>query len=306
MNPTCAANEVQAGNMTTSITPIAGTFASQPCKSVRAVRRAHDLRRKVSGMRLRIALLALALVVRPSISYSTGSVCGAMPSFDETATKDERIKSLLERAMACVRERKPVQSIALFSEIIGLDPDNALAYMNRGSAYLQSGQFELGVSDYSHVIILKPSTFEAWYNRGTAFVAAHQYDPAIADLSEAIRLKPDMAHAYCNRAAAYMEKSDYEKALSDFAAGIKLDSDVLFCYFARADLYFRKDDYQSAANDLTEALRLNPAFGDALVKRGEAFEHLGEREKALADYQSALAIQPFQDAQEGVERLTPK
>ena len=141
--------------------------------------------------------------------------------WDDTVPKEQRADLLQRRALACVREGKPVKSIALFSELIGMQPDNLDAYLNRGSAYIQSKQFELGIADFSHVISVKPDLMEAWYNRGTAFVVAHQYERAIADLSEAIRLKPDTARAYCNRALAYMEKSDYDSAITDAARGIE-------------------------------------------------------------------------------------
>ena len=49
---------------------------------------------------------------------------------------------LLQRAMACVREGKPIQSIALFSELIGIQPENLDAYLNRGSAYMQVGNLK--------------------------------------------------------------------------------------------------------------------------------------------------------------------
>jgi tetratricopeptide (TPR) repeat protein len=143
-------------------------------------------------MSWRVALIALTLTVSSGVSAATDS-CGNSPFFDDSVPKEQRADMLLQRAMACVREGKPIQSIALFSELIGIQPENMDAYLNRGSAYIQSGQFELGIADFSHVISLKPDAMEAWYNRGTAFVAAHQYDRAIADLNEAIRLKPDTA-----------------------------------------------------------------------------------------------------------------
>ena len=70
-----------------------------------------------------------------------------------------------------------------------MDPDNMDGYLNRGSAYIQARQFELGLSDYSHVIRMHPEITEAWYNRGTTFVLLGQDDAGIADLNEVIRLK---------------------------------------------------------------------------------------------------------------------
>ena len=139
-------------------------------------------------------LIFLAL---PGYTAPESFRCGSFPLLDDAMRKEERAHRLLKRAIACVQEGRPQESISIFSELIGLDPNNATAYLNRGNAYLQTGQFELGLADYSHVIAKNPDLFQAWYNRGTAFVAARQYDRAIADLTEAIRLKPDEARAYC-------------------------------------------------------------------------------------------------------------
>ena len=132
------------------------------------------------------------------------------PYTDNSIGGEQRAKLLLENGAACVREGKPLQSIALFSELIGLDPQNDAAYLNRGNVYLQVGQMDSGIADFDQVIRLKPDATEAWYNRGTALVAAHKYDHGIADLSEAIRLQPDLARAYCNRGLAHERQHDYD------------------------------------------------------------------------------------------------
>ena len=87
------------------------------------------------------------------------------PYPDNSIGSERRAQLLLENAGACVREGKPLQSIALFSELIGLDPHNAGAYLNRGNAYLQVGQLESGIADFDRAIRLKPDATEAWYNR---------------------------------------------------------------------------------------------------------------------------------------------
>ena len=107
---------------------------------------------------------------------------------------------------ACTNESLWKQ-IALVSELIGIDPQNPNAYIDRGSAYIRTGRFDLVIADYSHAITLKSDDADAWYNRGTAFVSAQQFDNGLTDLNEAIRLRPGFAPASAI-AAAYMEKND--------------------------------------------------------------------------------------------------
>ena len=150
--------------------------------------------------------LALTLGMPPRVSAESFS-CGSFPSLDDAVPKEERVDMLLKRAGECVHERKFVEAIALVSELIGIDPQNPNAYIDRGSAYIRTGRFDLVIADYSEAITLKSDDADAWYNRGTAFVSAQQFDNGLTDLNEAIRLRPGFAPASAI-AAAYMEKND--------------------------------------------------------------------------------------------------
>ena len=134
-----------------------------------------------------------AIIVLPMAAPAQSIKCGNFLLLDDTVSKEQRARTLLDRGATCVREGKPLQLIAIFSELIGLQSNNTIAYLNRGNAYLQSGQFELDIADFSHIISVEPKMTEAWYNRGTGFIAGRQYEQAIADLTEAIRLKPGLA-----------------------------------------------------------------------------------------------------------------
>jgi hypothetical protein len=95
--------------------------------------------------RVQVALIVLTLTV-PSAVFAESDSCGTSPFLDDSMSKEQRVDVLLNRARACVREGKPIQSIALFSELIGVQPENLDAYLNRGSAYMQTGQFEFGMA----------------------------------------------------------------------------------------------------------------------------------------------------------------
>jgi tetratricopeptide (TPR) repeat protein len=250
-----------------------------------------------------IVLIGLLSAAVPT-SAAQQFECGNFPLLGDSLPEAERSKQLQKRAFACVQSGRPLEAIALFSELIGQQPENVSAYLNRGSAYLQARQFEAGVADFSHVIALRPAMYEAWYNRGSAFLAAGQYDKAIADLNETIRLQPNFARAYCNRAMGLVRKSDYQKAQLDLDKGVQLDPRLAHCYFARGDLAFREENYAKAIKDFTRGLDLNPN-PHALVQRGDAYERMDQKTKALADYKAALALDPkLNSAREGIKRVS--
>ena len=88
---------------------------------------------------------------------------------------------------------------------IQLEPDNAAAYVNRGSAKGQINQLLEAIADYNHAIRLRPDYALAYYNRGSTKVTQKLFKDARADLHTALEL----AQADGNNALV----SDIEKLL---------------------------------------------------------------------------------------------
>jgi len=75
---------------------------------------------------------------------------------------------------------------------------------------------EKAIEDLSQAIRLNPDNAVAYYNRGLTYGDSGQYQRAIEDYSQAIRLDPDYTAAYNNRGNAYDDLGQREKALLDW------------------------------------------------------------------------------------------
>jgi tetratricopeptide (TPR) repeat protein len=253
---------------------------------------------------MRFFLLTLLVLTVPMPALAMPQCDGAL--VDSSLPDTKRIEQLNNRAFACLKASKPKRSIALFSELIGVDPDNAHAHLNRGSTFVKMHEFDAGLNDYTRAIELEPSHFEGWYNGGSARVAARQYDEAIADLTKAIRLKPDLAYAYCNRGLSYLLRAEPKDALADFEKGLTLRINMPLCYSGRGEILLSRGQYRKAIEDLTRGINFKPT-ANAMMLRATAYDKLGENNKALGDYRSALSLQPnLKDARAGVARLSQK
>ena len=120
-------------------------------------------------------------------------------------------------------------ALADFNEAIRLDPNLAIAYMNRGVIYASKGEFDKAIGDETKAIELKPEKTEdqatAYSNRGTAYLAKGDLDKALADVEEAIKIKSDNAKAYLLRGSVHSGKGDTEGAITDFKKVIELSKD---------------------------------------------------------------------------------
>jgi tetratricopeptide (TPR) repeat protein len=212
---------------------------------------------------------------------------------------------LMQAARVCVHEGDLERATSLLSQAIELDPDNPMAYLDRGTVYAKKGEEAAGLRDFTHVISKKPDMAEAWYGRGTTYVELGQLDSGIADLTQAIRLSPNMSLAYCNRGMAYQSKGSFDLALDDLHTAVRDDSPVVaFCYFALGKLFMDQNKFEQAIESFTKGIERIPSSAEALAYRGRAHEQLGDLEKALADYQAALRVNPSLKApSEGLQRL---
>jgi tetratricopeptide (TPR) repeat protein len=164
----------------------------------------------------------------------------------------------------------PKRAIEYSNNAIELQLDYAEAYIARGNAYKDLGQYQRAIEDYNEAIRLKPDDV-AFNNRGIAYTKLGQYQRAIEDYNEAIRLTPNLAAAHYNRGNAYYSLGQNQRAIEEFNVAIRLKQDYVDAYNNRGAAYLRLGQYQRAIEDYNEAIRLKPDYADAYANRGSAY-----------------------------------
>ena len=161
-----------------------------------------------------------------------------------------------------------------FDEAIRLEPQNAVAYFNRGTAYLHQGIEDLAskkfehaieafievVADYDEAIRLDPEYADAYGSRGVAFVYLEKYERAIEDYTEAIRFEPRAARAYEGRGYAYAYLEKYERAIEDYTKAIRIEPQTAELYAARAVLHHELGAPQQSMQDWETACELDKQY----------------------------------------------
>lgn len=171
----------------------------------------------------------------------------------------------------------------------------AVAHNNRGAAFAARADFDRAFADFAEAVGIDPTFAKPVNNRGAARLRRGEYDAAIADFDGAIALDPGYAAAYANRAEALLKKGDRARAEADYLAAVRLNDDLEGAWSGLCWLGASSPD----ARRLPEAVKAC----DQAVARGShtaatydsrALAHLkaGRLDAALADYESALRIDP--------------
>jgi tetratricopeptide (TPR) repeat protein len=196
-------------------------------------------------------------------------------------------------------------AIAAFSQAIELAPDYAIAYNDRGVAFLMLGEYERAVADYGQAIALNPNYALAYNNLGWAYYRLNKYPQALSNLNQAIELDPDSSQAYYNRARVYEARRELEKAIADYGQCIAVDPDntgrVSTAYLNRGFLYAQQGEFEDAIDDYTQAISLAPDWDVAYLDRGLAYANTGDTKGAVADLRKVLEISNNPDVRQMAE-----
>jgi len=109
--------------------------------------------------------------------------------------------------------------------------------------------------------------------------------------SEAIRLSPNDADAFYNRGYTYSHKGDHERAVGDYTASLALDTNNSRLWGQRCwSRAVVSKELREAIEDCDKANSLAPKIPQILGYRGLVYLKLGQFDKAVADYDAALAL----------------
>ena len=81
--------------------------------------------------------------------------------------------------------------MADFNQSINLNPNDAIAFDNRGAAYFQSSEMDNAMADFNQSIEINPNYALAYADRGILQWALAHTAEAIADFQKCLTLNPD-------------------------------------------------------------------------------------------------------------------
>lgn len=153
-------------------------------------------------------------------------------------------------------------AIALLSQLIEQNGENASDYNNRGLIYFQSGQLAAAIADYNHALHLNPTLDSAYNNRANYYAAQGQFLEAIADYDMALDLNPTNSRAWINQGITFRDLQLYDRAIESFDRAVHLNRLEGHIYAERGRAYHLKGDWNCAIADYQKALEILPALSE--------------------------------------------
>jgi tetratricopeptide (TPR) repeat protein len=195
--------------------------------------------------------------------------------------------------LLATRERAYRRAIADFDKVLTLEPTNVSAFIRRGEAYGQIGDFGHALADLNHALELDPANPAAYVARGLTNVRHGNSLKALQDFDAALHLNPRDSDALRNRGALYAKLGQHDRAIGDFDTVVAITPNDPIAFFDRGYALFGKKQYELAALDYSTAIFLDPGLGPAYLNRCLVLTIQGrELVKALSDCDQALKLMP--------------
>jgi tetratricopeptide (TPR) repeat protein len=217
-------------------------------------------------------------------------------------------------------------ALQTYSKALRLADDFQAARTNRGNLYLALGDAATATAAFDKVLASLPGYLPPLYNRAIAHQVGGDLTAAFVDAGQLITLRPDAAWSFNLRGFLHYSQADYEDALGDFAQATAADPDAVIPLFNQATTLYALGDYDKALSAYevilesepdnpvfylyrglalqamgdyaqarlayTRAIILDAGYVDAYLRRARLRLELAEYDRALADCEKALALDP--------------
>jgi tetratricopeptide (TPR) repeat protein len=207
--------------------------------------------------------------------------------------------SMFEKGMLAGRALENLQ------KAVDLDPSNVMARMTLAGYYLNAPGIAGGSKKKAREQIVEIVKYEPV--EGNALLASlhvdnEEYDQAIEKLRFCIDAEPENPGYHYQLAMVFQKQEQFDAAFEEFDAMLALDPD------SRGGLYQtgRTAVFAGARVDrgiecLEKYLTLevkpgNPEYDSARWRLGMLYEHKGDLQRAHAEYEAAMSINPDNDA----------
>ena len=146
---------------------------------------------------------------------------------------------LNEQFMAAVQAEEAghkQRAIALYEQILAIDPRYAAACINLGTVWFHLRQFGRAEEFYRRATGIDPNYVLAYFDLGNVLDELERIDESIAAYQRAVMLAPRYADAHYNLALAYERSSEERHALRHWQAYVKLDNRGPWAEHARGQI----------------------------------------------------------------------
>jgi len=202
------------------------------------------------------------------------------------------LPTLLQLGLALCLDQQFQAGIAIFDQVINIDPRCATAYCDRGSAFKSIKDYPAAIDNYQIALDIDTQNAVAHFNKGLTHFELNEFELAIQCYLHAISIDPNYLPAYINQGIAYRELQQYDKAIQCYSQALKINPDNAQAYFNMAVAFKDIKQFDAAISSYDIAIHFNPQLAAAYLNRGILLQDFRKFDAAMEDYNKVVELEP--------------
>lgn len=187
----------------------------------------------------------------------------------------------------------PSEAVVSAAELDKNIPEKARKEFKRGSEAAQAGKTDEAIAHFRKAIEIYPNFMAARNDLGAQLLAAARLDEAAEQLQFAARLDPKAFNPQLNLGIVLFKQQQFAEAVGALEKAISANSQSPAARLYAGQAYEALGDLDRAEKELNAAYSLGGTdYAIALFHLGNLYLNRGEREKALASFESYLKAAP--------------
>jgi len=196
------------------------------------------------------------------------------------------------------------QALPLLREALRSEPALAAAQKDVAKAFLLMGRSGEARSALEQAIRENPDDIDALSKLGEIFFGEGKYREAAGVYGRALALDPDRPSLLSNLGGCLVSQHMYEEAIPILERAVAIGPATSPAHLNLGLALMRLDRFVQAEKHLNLAVQIDPQNAGAFLVRGMLWEEEGRVGDAVADYRTALALQPsFAEARRRLDVL---
>jgi len=178
-----------------------------------------------------------------------------------------------------------------FNAAVGIKPDHIDAYFNLAKALAQQGKVSEAIEHYTKVLSLNPGDADAYNELGLLLAGQGKLDEAIALYRRGLESNPQNVLLHSNLGVALIGQGKFDEAVTEFRLVLQSRADSGAHKNLAVALTFN-GRFDEATKHYTESIRLEPTNAHTHYLLGNALLAQGKTAEAIAEYRTALELNP--------------
>lgn len=242
-------------------------------------------------------------------------VVTALPFYDPSVRRAEARK-IYDAALHEFTVGSEAKAVEQLREAITLDPMLGDAYEALGVALSKADQLDEAIAVMKQLERLDSDSIMAHANLSVFYMQKGDKEAAEEEKAKAMSIRmSQMAREYSQQQAKEEEirkrKADAEKRMAMFSQVLQIDADDFLANAGMGSCYVDIEQYEQALPYLQKALQVRPTHTVAYVSLAQAYEQLGQFDRAMEVYKQGIAIAaqrgditPMKEMQAELDRLS--